>query len=352
MIKSRNLLILVVLNLFILTFTIACSSSAKTPKSVVLQKNAKTNADSPKKDYPTEPMEFIAPAAEGGGWDKTIREVAKNLTASKAVSVAINVSNSPGKGGAVYLEKLQEKKGAVDTICIYSPPLILNNINGTTKLSYKDTTPIARLISDYQMFVVKKDSKYKTLKDVIEAAKKDPKSIKFGGTSSAGSMDQVAFLIVAKAAGVKNIKDMSYTVMADVKSAQAQLEGNLVDIYSTGLADGKELLASGKFTALAVTSSVRIKNDALKSIPTCKELGISATFENWRGLFGPPDMPENARSYWESQLSKMVNTPEWKKVSDENGWDLNFADSKTFVKFIEEKNTEFKGILTELGLAK
>jgi putative tricarboxylic transport membrane protein len=317
------------------------SNSEKTDKKVVDKSN-----------YPSGSMNFIAPAGEGGGWDKTIRAVAKTLKDTNLVSVDINVSNAPGKGGASYLEQLQNKKGTDSDICIYSPPIILNNLSGTTPLTYKDATPISKLISDYQMFIVKKGSKFKSFNDVINSLKKNPQSVKIGGTSAAGSMDHIAFLIIAKAAGVANLKDINYTVMADIKSAQAQLDGDLVDVYSTGIADGKSLVVDGKATALAISSDKRLKADKLKDIPTCKEVGINATFENWRGLFGPPDMPDKAVEYWDTVLAKLVETPEWKTISEENGWDIKYSSSADFTKFISKKEKEFKTILEGLGMLK
>lgn len=164
-------------------------------------------------DYPTRPFEFIAPGGAGGGWDTAIRFTAKVLESQGIVTQPMPVTNKPGGGGAVGLAYLQKKKGNPYTFIVYSPPLLLINLTGQTPLSFKDTTPIAMLINDFGAFAVPKNSPYKTIIDVMEAIKKDPKSVKVGGASSAGSMDHIQFLQAAKAAGVENLKEIPYIAL-------------------------------------------------------------------------------------------------------------------------------------------
>lgn len=301
--------------------------------------------------YPKGAMEFIAPSGAGGGWDLTIRTVAKVLQDTKLVSVPMPVTNKSGGGGGVNLAYLQTKKNADNIISVYSPPILLINLNGSTQLGYKDTKPLARLITDYGVFVVSKNSKYQTINDVMEALKKDPKSVKIGGASSAGSMDHIQFLIMAKAAGVENIREIDYISFQD-GAASAQILGGHIDLLSTGLADVQQLVESGDLRALAQTADKRVGEGVLAEIPTCKEQGIDATFENWRGLFGTPEMPDYAVAYWSDVLAKMVETPEWAEASRKNGWDQAYMNSEDFVAFLEETNESYAEILREIGMLK
>lgn len=305
----------------------------------------------PEVKYPEKALEFIAPAGAGGGWDTTIRTVAKTLTDTKLVSVPMPVTNKPGGGGGIALSYLQEKKGSDSILTVYSPPLILINLNGSTPLGYKNTTPIARLIADYACFVVEKDSPYKTINDVMEALKKDPKSVKTGGTSAAGSMDHLQFLKIAKAAGVTNLKEIDYISFQD-GSGPAQVLGKHVDLLSTGIADAKPLLESGDLRALAITADKRVGEGKIAEIPTVKEQGIDATFINWRGIFGAPDMPEYAQKFWQDTLKKMSETEQWKAACKTNGWDMTYAGGADFVKFLEEENENNKTLLNEIGMLK
>lgn len=301
-------------------------------------------------DYPKKPMEFIAPGGAGGGWDLTIRTVAKVLKDTKLVSVPMPVTNKPGGGGGVNLSYMQEKKGSDSLISVYSPPILLINLNGSTELSYKDTTPLARLIADYGVFVVGKDSEFTSISDVMEALKKDPKSVKIGGNSSAGSMDHIQFLIMAKAAGVENLKEIDYISFQE--SGASQILGGHIDVFSTGLGEVQALLESGDLKALAQTADKRIGTGIVGEIPTCKEEGIDASFVNWRGLFGAPDMPDYAVEYWRDTLAKMVETDEWKEACKRNNWDDAYLNADAFNAFLDTVNEEYKGILEEIGMLK
>ncbi len=300
--------------------------------------------------YPKGVLDFVAPGGAGGGWDLTIRTTAKVLKDSGLVKVPMPVRNNPGAGGSVHLASLQEKKGDDKIITVYSPPLILTNLAGTTELGYQDVTPLARLIADYAVFVVRADSPYKSMSDLMDALKADVKSVKIGGVSSAGSMDHIQFLMMAKAAGVKNLKDIDYVSFDD--SGAAQVLGGHIDLFSTGLSEVQALIESGDLRALGQTADHRVGQGIVAEIPTCVEQGIDATFVNWRGLFGPPEMPEYAVEYWRNTLAEMVKTPEWEQAKTTNGWDDAYMDAPDFETFLGQANEDLKGILTEIGMYK
>ena len=299
------------------------------------------------KDYPPKTLSMVAPSGAGGGWDLTIRTVAKTLKDTKLVKSNMPVTNRPGGGGAVNLAYMQTQKGKGNMISVYSPPILLTHLTGASKYSYEDTTPLARLITDYGAFVVSKDSKYTSIQQVMEALKKDPKSVKIGGTSSAGSMDHIQFLMIAKAAGVPNLNKIDYISFQD-GGAVAQVLGGHVDLISTGLGDVVQLVKSGNLRALAQTADKRVGDGVIADIPTVKEQGIDATFENWRGLFGPKDMPENAVTFWNATLKQMVETSEWAQARQRNGWDDAYQNGEEFTKFLAKTNEQYKEILSEI----
>lgn len=334
----------------ILTGILAVSLLGTTVLAGCGAKDTNTAKSTDDEKYPKKAMEFIAPGGAGGGWDLTIRTVSKVLQDTKLSPVPTPVTNRPGGGGGVNLAYMQEKKGSDGLISVYSPPLILINLNGSTEFSYEDTTPLARLIADYGVFVVAKDSKYNSISDVMEALKKDPKSVKIGGSSSAGSMDHIQFLLMAKAAGVKNIKEIDYVSFQE--SGATQILGGHIDLFSTGLGEVKGLLESGDLKALAQTADKRIGKGVVGEIPTCKEEGIDAAFVNWRGLFGPAEMPDYAVKFWEDAIAKMVETDEWAEARERNNWDDAYLNGEEFKVFLHQTNEEYKGILEEIGMLK
>ncbi|MFU0831841.1 MAG: Tricarboxylic transport membrane protein [Oscillospiraceae bacterium] len=333
----------------------ACSSTAGTASNATASESAATNSgnsESQTVEYPKKAMQFIAPAGAGGGWDLTIRTVAKCLQDTQLVDVPMPVTNMSGGGGGIALSYLEQHKDADNIIAVYSPPLCLINLNGSTELNYKDnTTPIARLITDYGCFSVAKDSKYNTITEVMDALKEDPKSVKIGGTSGAGSMDHIQFLKVAKAAGVKDIDKIDYVSFQDGQ-ATAELMGKHIDLLTSGISDTIGLVESGSVKVLAITAEDRVGSGLIAEMPTCKEQGIDVTFYNWRGLFGPKNMPDYARQYWETTLEKMCQTQEWKDACDKYGWDLSYANSDDFEEFLDEENQEYMELLQDIGMLK
>lgn len=256
----------------------------------------------------------------------------------------------PGGGGGVALAHMQTLKNDPYAIIVYSPPLLLINLTGQTQFSYKNLTPIAMLIHDYGAFAVSKKSKFNSIREVMEALKKDPKSVRVGGISSFGSMDHIQFLIAAKAAGVTNLKDITYVSFQEGEHLAA-LVGGHIDVLSTGLAETVTAMQSGLVKVLAVTAPQRIAG-TMASVPTLKEEGIDAEFINWRGLFGAPGMPDYALKFWIETLSKMVQTIEWDRAVAKYGWTKVFMPAEQFEEYLNKVNEQYKEILKEIGLYK
>lgn len=302
--------------------------------------------------YPLESVELVAPAGPGSGYDLTIRSVSECLQNAGLVRVPLPVTNKPGGGGRVSLEYLEENRGRDDILSIFSPPLCLIHLNGSTELNYKDnTTPIARLVVDYGCFAVRSDSPYGDLNQLMDQLKKDPRSVRIGGTSSYGSMDHIQFLKAASAAGVKNLGNVSYEGFEN-GGAVAQLMGNRVDVLSAGISDVVGLMESGDIRVLAVTSGERLQGDIISQIPTCREQGIDAEFSTWRGIFGPRDMPDYAVAYWEETLKEMTETDAWETVCKKYGWTMDYAGHGEFEEYLDEVNEEYRGLLEEIGFSK
>ena len=253
--KKRMVALLTVGTMLTLSLIAGCSSS----------KPQQQQTSAPK--YPTQPVTIIAPNGAGSGWDMTARAVGQVLTENKLVSVALPVENRAGGGGAVALNHVVEnKKGDNQTLIVYSPPLLLINLNGQTKLGYKDLTPIGGLFSDYELFGVTKNSKFKTMNEVFDAIKKDPKSVKIGGASAPGSMDHIAFMAAASKQGI-NIKEVPYISFQSGGELNAAILGNSIDVIVTSIGDILGQLEAGSVRGLAITSEKRLTDKRVANIP-------------------------------------------------------------------------------------
>ena len=261
--------------------------------------------ESASSDYPKNNMTIIAPSGAGGGWDLTARAIAKTMNDTKLIDKSITVENKPGGGGAVYMAEFATKEVKNDyVLLVKSPPILINNnkAEGNSPYGYKDTTPLAQLTRDYGAIVVKADSEFKTLKDVLEAIKTDPKSVTLAGGSAPGSMDHLVGVLPAFKYGIdpKTVKYVSYDGGGE---AVAALLGGNADVIATDASAIGQYVKSGDVRVLAVSSSERLAGD-LTDVPTFQEEGIDAEFTIWRGLFGPKEMSDAAFDYWDEKLER------------------------------------------------
>jgi len=301
-------------------------------------------------NYPSKPLEIVAPSGAGGGWDAIARAINIGLEKEKLYTQPMSVANKVGGGGAVGFAFMQMNKGNDYELVVYSPPLIIKTIDQTLQGNYKDLTPLAKLITDYQVILVKADSPYKTLADLIAAIKKDPTSAKFAGGSAPGSMDHLAMCKIAKGAGLDPSK-LIYVAFAGGGEAITTLLGGNVAFVSTGTGEALPQIRGGTVRALAITSAARLGGD-LKAVPTCKEQGVNVTYEVWRGVFGAPGMSKAAQDYWAKTLKAMVATPTWKDVLQKNSWGDAYAGSQDFAKFLDDEAVSYKDLMVLLGFAK
>ena len=300
--------------------------------------------------YPSRPLEIIAPAGAGGGWDTLARTINRTLEVEKLYTQPMSVINKVGGGGAVGLAYIFQKKEDDYELIVYSPPLIINTINKTFTQSYKELTPLAKLITDYQIFIVKADSPYKTFNDLLAALKKTPSALKFAGASSPGSMDHLAMCKMAHAAGI-NPKDLVYVAFNNAGEALTALLGGNVAFASSGVGEMVGQLQAGTVRALAVTSSAR-RGGPMKDVPTVKELGLNTTYEVWRGIFGAPGMSKDAQAWWAKTLKTMAGTKTWKESLEKLQWVDAYADAGEFAKFLEDDYKSYQSLMVTLGFAK
>jgi putative tricarboxylic transport membrane protein len=304
-------------------------------------------------DYPKKPITVVAPSGAGGGWDLTARSLTKILGETKTVDQTMTVENKPGGGGAVYLAEFatQHKKDDYK-LYVNSPPILINNLKkeGNSPYGFKDTTPLAQLTKDFGAIVVKEDSKYNNLKELMEAVKKDPKSVTAAGGSAPGSMDHLVAVLPAYKSDIdpKTVKYVSYDGGGE---AIAALLGGNADYIATDASAVGEYLKAGKVKVLGISSTERLKGD-LADVPTFKEAGIDAEFTIWRGVFGPKEMSDSAVAYWDKTLKKLNESKEWQEELARNGWESEFKDGKEFETFLKDQEKQVKDLLKSLGMSK
>ena len=295
-------------------------------------------------------IHFVIGGGAGGGWDGTARGTGEALTKSGMLKSASFENMSGGGGGKAlaFMINTQPK----NTILVQSTPLVLRSITrhegyvtGSGVLSYKDVTPIAGVIGDYGAIAVAKDSPYKNFKDVVDAYKKNPSSIKMAGGSVRGSMDHLIGALAFQAAGA-NPNDVAYIPYDAGGKALAGLLSGETQIISTGL--GELMGARDQVRIIGITAPSRVAD--APDAPTLKEQGYDVQFVNWRGFFGPPNMSNKDKKALSIMLGKVMKTPEWEAVRKRNAWVNIYNSDKDFVKFLDAQTVEMTALMKKLGV--
>jgi putative tricarboxylic transport membrane protein len=295
-----------------------------------------------KQNYPSGPITMTAGANPGSGFDITLRSVVEALQKEHLVDVPLPVQNRPGAIGAVFLATMVEKyKGADDQVSVTSLAMMMNELKGMSDYGYDDVTMIARLITEYYVVVTDNDSPFENLGDVMAAIASDPGSVAVGAATD----DQAPFDLLVSAAGGEpsTVNYVSFEGGGD--QTTALLNGD-ISVAVAGVSEFVALLQSGDLAAVGVLSEEPLPG---LDTATARSQGLDVTLSNWRGLYGPPGMPEYAVTYWQKALQDMVATPAWKQIAERNQFTTTFMVGDEFADFLAETQADLETALAEAG---
>lgn len=297
-------------------------------------------------DYPARNIELIVPFAPGGGVDQFARTIGQLLAEQNLVSRPVLTVNRPGAGGAIGMALLVQRKGDAYTLLGTGMHPVITPLMLGTPHSYRNLTPIAKVYSEYTMMVVRNESPIRGLKDIEAALRKDASALTFGG-ASLGSPDHITAALFARAVGADAAK-INYVPYSGADSNSAVLGGH-VDVGLGGL-DVITHIEAGRMRAFAVTSPRRLAG-RFQKVPTFAEQGYDVVVENWRGLYGPPEMPAAVVQYWRDALGKMVRSAAWKNELARNQWADSF-DTDGFMASMDRDSQFYGALLKQLGMIK
>ncbi|MBB0227948.1 tripartite tricarboxylate transporter substrate binding protein [Streptomyces calidiresistens] len=298
---------------------------------------------------PDKPIEYIAPANTGGGWDTLARTSARVLEENDVINRPMRVVNKPGGGGAIGWAHVAGKEGDPHTLFVTSPPILLVPLAGESDFDHTDFTPIARLAGEPLAYLVRADSPLTTFADLVEEVRDDPGSLSVAGGSGPGSMDHVG-LAGAVQAGGADPSTVRYVPFDGGGEAMTALLGGHVQAAVSGASEARALVASGDLRVLAISGDERV--GTLPDTETLGEQGIDYVFEIWRGVMGAPGMTEEQVAYYEDAFAEMTELDAWKQETEKLGWVHDFAGSAEFGEFLDGQYEELSGILTDIGLKK
>lgn len=299
---------------------------------------------------PEKAVEIIVPTSPGGGQDTLARIIQRIVQDRRLIEATMTVVNKAGGGEAVAYGYLNQHPKDGHYLAIATVNLLTNRITGSNPLNYADVTPIALMVNEYLVFVVRADSPVKNGKDFVDRLKKDPSALSIGVGPSLGGSSHISAGLVAKVAGI-DAKRLKVVVFASGGEIMTAVLGGHVDVSAASMTASVPHLQSGKMRAIGVPSPQRL-GGPVANVPTWREQGFDAVFTNWRAMIGPKGLTADQITYWERALSAVVQTDEWKESLQKNLQERAFLNSKETQQFLESQDAQLRSVLSDLGLAK
>ena len=296
-------------------------------------------------EFPARPVEIIICFAPGGTLDLAVRIMGNEL--SQALGVPAILTNKAGGGGAVGTEYVMRARP--DGYTVLAAPIGVFSILPflTPGLHYKlsDFIPLCKYANSPNLTLVRKDSPYRSLADIIADARKNPGKLTYA-VAGAGTAGQFSMEMIKIQTGV-DIASLLYKSGGEVITS---LMGAQVDLASQGLPSAVGLLKSGDLRALASTYG---KIDGFPNVPTMAELGYpKATLGVWVGYFLVKGTPQPIVNKLARIFEKAMKAPAVKKNLENSGQVLDYQDGQAFAKFIPEERTMLEEVARKAKLIK
>ena len=290
-------------------------------------------------------LKMMIPANPGGGWDSTGRALGKALQESGAAA-SVSYDNKGGAAGAIGLAQfVNGNKGDGNALMVMGAVMIGGIITGKPPVTVTQATALARLTSEYNVFVLPASSPFQSMKDVIEQLKKDPGSVKWGG-GSRGSTEHIAAAMIAREVGVDPAK-INYVAFRGGGEATAAILGGNVTIGGSGYSEFAEYINAGKMRAIGVTADKRLNGI---SVPTLKEQGVNVVIGNWRGVYGAPGISAEQRKALIELVVKATKSKAWAESLEKNGWTPALMTGADFEKFVDDEFASLRAVMAKSGM--
>ncbi len=337
--------LLAILVLITLIFT-ACSPADKQDTSSSDGGTTSTPADSKSDtentdkaiDYPTRDIQWIVPYPSGSATDLPARVFQKHF--NKALGGNTVITNMPGSAGTVAATEMLNRKPDGYTISSFQPSILIPHILGSFDHTYEDYEVICQYGVINHGIVVRADSPYYTLDDIIKAANENPGKLKLGG--SFNHVQQICLLELKKLSGADfNIVEIGGTAI----KAPELLSGR-VDAYVDAFSAAASYIQSGEFRCIAVFANER--DPFFPDVPTAKESGYDISYEFSMGLMAPKGTPKEIIAKLEAATKETCENPEYAEDLKALYTNPYFLSGEDYVKYHDDVKVRLEAALKEL----
>jgi len=291
--------------------------------------------------YPHKVVTLVTHSSPGGGSDVFLREMVKHL--GKYIGATFIVENVSGGSGARAMSKLATSKPDGSVFYAITPTYIYTSLMSKPQHTYRDLQPLAVLFADPEVLYTRADGPYKSVKDVIDHARKargrfgvaNPASLERQAAERLKSVSKVNAAVVShEGGGDLMINVLNGTLDAgvgEIQELRAQLAGNKVRLL-------------GSFTEQRLAD--------FPDLPTVKEQGFDVVVHKFRGLAGPKGLPDDIIAVWEKAVPQLLADPEYKKVYAQESLIVDFRGSAAATQLVNTFAAESEAFLKETGVIK
>ncbi len=300
---------------------------------------------------PNRPVEWTVPAGTGGGADQQARLLAPLIEKYRLSPQPFVPVNRPAGAGAQAFLWMIDKTGDPHTILItldnlFATPAaqVIRKRDGS-RFTWRDLTPIARLLLDHFVLWVHADSPWRTLDDFVRAAKASPPGrLKMAGTGSKQE-DEIIMVLLEQAWGVK----FTYVPFPGGGAVAAALVGKQVEFTVNNPIEAVGHWEAGRVRPLAIFASERVRAGKWAEVPTMRELGYPIEYQMLRGIFGPPQMPQEAVAFYQDVFRRVLDTPEVTDFIERGAYTKAYLTGREFVQWLERKDSLVRSLMEKAG---
>jgi len=295
--------------------------------------------------YPARPVKIIVPFPPGGGTDNLTRLIATKL--SETLKWTVVVDNKPGAGGNLALDSTAKAAADGYTLVMAQTDNVVLNPLLYGKLSYdpaKDLVPVGLVARGPAVLVVRADSPFKTLADVVAAARARPGQLTFASPGT-GTVTHLVIEMWQKSADIR----FTHVPYRGIAQSLPDLIGGQVDMYMGSIPTLQSHIQGGKVRALAVTTPQR--SPVLPNVPTYAEAGFRGVeLASVWGLMAPAGTPPDTVQRLNAEVNKLLQMPDVREKIIASGADVLGGSPQDMARLYAADSTRLAPVIRESGI--
>lgn len=291
-----------------------------------------------------EQFRLLAPAEPGGGWDQTAREMQSALRDQVG---RVEVYNVGGAGGTIGLNQYARLPAEPTELMVTGLIMVGAVETSGSEVRVDDTTPLARITTDYEIIVVPADSPVEDTAGLVELIQDDVGAVSIAG-GSAGGVEQILAGLVADEVGA-DPAEINYIAHSGGGEALTTVLSGRATAAVSGVSEILPQIEAGRVRPIAVSSTERL--EALPDVPTLMEDGVDVELANWRSVHAPAGITAAEEQRLEELIMAMAQSPGWQDALARRGWGDAFLAGEDYEEFLAAEQERTAEVLAQIGLA-